>query len=139
MDGLNELRELERLVDQIRERAKLTMKQAAIGIPRALKPLTPIDTGHLRRSWKGRYSTYQTRIRNTAFYADFVESGTSRTRAQPMITPLLPTIEAELERSISTGTDFYLDGSAYPDTAQQLKDGYRSRYGSYGSEVGFEG
>jgi hypothetical protein len=60
-------------------------------------------------------------------------------RAQPMISPMLPIIEAEIERAIVTGTDFYIAGAAFSDPADQLKRAYQSKYGNYGSHVAFSG
>ena len=133
------IQQLSRLPDEIKADITKVMQQASVMIPNALKPATPIRTGHLRRSWKGRHSKFQARIRNTAFYADYIESGTSRMKAQPMIAPIMPVIEVELVRSITTGTDFYIRGGAFSDAATQLKEGYRSKYGSYGSQTGYSG
>jgi HK97 gp10 family phage protein len=131
--------ELSRLPEEIKNDIAKVIAQAATGIPNALKPLTPIRTGHLRRSWKGTHTKFQGRVSNTAAYAAFVEFGTSRSRAQPMLSPLIPLIEVEIERAIMTGTDFYLKGAAFTDRATQLKQGYKSKYGNYGSHRGYSG
>lgn len=54
-----------------------------------------------------------------------------------MLTPMLPVIEAEVERAIRTGTDFYIKGGAFTDRATQLKNAYKSQYGNYGSHRGY--
>jgi hypothetical protein len=115
------------------------MGQMATQLPPVLGARTPVDTGHMRQSWKTRHFSYQVKLRNTAFYSDFVENGTSRMKAQPTITPMLPIIEAEIERAILSGTDFYLSGGAFPDRATQIKQGYQKKYGNYGSARGFSG
>lgn len=131
--------QLRRLPDQVKGDIVKVMGQMADQLPNVLQPRTPIRTGHLRRSWKTRHSVYQVKLRNTAFYSDYIETGTSKMRAQPMITPLLPVIEAEIERSILTGTDFYIRGGAFSDRASQLKTAYKSKYGNYGSQAGYSG
>ena len=132
------IQELSRLPDEIKADISKVMAQAAVVIPNVVRPRSPIKTGHLRRSWKGRSSRYQAVIRNTAAYAEYIESGTVKMAARPNLYLLLPEIEAELVRSISTGTDFYLRGGAFSDSASQLKAGYKSKYGNYGSQVGYE-
>ncbi len=129
--------ELQNLPEEIRRDIQKVMGQAAIVIPNVVRPRSPIDTGHLRRSWKGRASKYQAVIRNTAAYAEYIESGTVKMAARPNLYLLLPDIEAELERSILTGTDFYLKGGAFSDATTQLKQGYKNRYGNYGSHRGY--
>jgi Bacteriophage HK97-gp10, putative tail-component len=133
------IQQLARLPDDLKRDISKVMQQVSVGVPNAVRPITPIDTGHLRRSWRGRHSKFAVQIRNTAFYSDWIENGTKRMRARPMISPMLPLIEAEIERAIVTGTDWYLPGSAFSDPADQLKRTYRSKYGSYGSHVGFSG
>lgn len=132
--------QIRRLPDEVVADVIKVMGQVSAQVPNVLGPITPIDTGHMRQSWKGRHNgKFQTTIRNTAYYSDFVENGTSRMKAQPTITPMLPIIEAEIFRAVSTGTDFYLSGGAFPDRANQLKTAYKSKYGNYGSQVGFSG
>jgi HK97 gp10 family phage protein len=130
---------LTRLPDQIKADIVKVMGQLAQQLPPALQAVTPVDTGHLKQSWKTRHFSYQVKLRNTAFYSDFVENGTSRMKAQPMITPMLPGIEAEIERAILSGTDLYLKNGQFPDRATQLKTAYKSKYGNYGSARGFRG
>jgi hypothetical protein len=131
--------QLARLPEEIKRDIEKVMGQMATQLPNVLQPVTPVRTGHLKRSWKTRASRYQVKLRNTAFYSDYVENGTSRMRAQPMITPMLPMIESEIERAILTGTDFYLRGGAFSDRASQLKTAYKSKYGNYGSQAGYSG
>jgi HK97 gp10 family phage protein len=131
--------QLSRLPEEIQKDIIKVMGQVAIAVPNSLRPVTPIRTGHLRQSWKSRHFKYQVKIRNTAFYSDFVENGTSRMQARPMISPLIPVIESEIERAITTGTDFYIRGGAFTDRATQLKNAYQQKYGNYGSQQGFSG
>lgn len=131
--------QLQNISEQVKRDIEKVMSQMATQLPAVMQAVTPVDTGHMRASWKTRHSTYQVKLRNTAFYSDYIENGTSRMKAQPMIAPMLPIIEAEIERSITTGTDFYLRGGAFPDRATQLQTGYRSRYGNYGSHRGYSG
>lgn len=105
----------------------------------AAQARSPVRTGHLRSSWKGRSSTFKGTVRNTAYYAEYVEYGTSRSRAQPMIEPLVPIVEAEMSRAISTGTPFNLGQSGYVDPVDELRRNYQERYGNYGSQRGYSG
>lgn len=105
----------------------------------AAQARSPVRTGHLRSSWRGRASTYKGTVRNTAYYAEYVEYGTSRSRAQPMIEPLVPIVEAEMSRAISTGTPFNLGQSGYVDPVDELRRNYQERYGNYGSQRGYSG
>lgn len=105
----------------------------------AAQARSPVRTGHLRSSWKGRSSTFNGTVRNTAYYAEYVEYGTSRSRAQPMIEPLVPIVEAEMSRAISTGTTFNLGQSGYVDPVDELRRNYQERYGNYGSQRGYSG
>jgi len=127
------------LGQQIIKDATKVMGQVADQVPNAVMQVTPVDTGHLKRSWKSRSSGLQVKILNNAFYSGYVENGTSRSRAQPMITPMIPRIEAEIERAIVTGTDFNIRGGSYSDPSDQLRRAYRARYGSYGSGAGYRG
>lgn len=113
------------------------ISQAPKQVVNVVRPRTPVRTGHLRRSWKSRNSQFSFIIRNTAAYAEYVESGTSRMAARPNLYPLLPTILDELNRAIKTGTDFSLPGGAYSDPVDDLKSAYKQKYGSYGSHKGF--
>jgi hypothetical protein len=131
--------QLSRLPEDIKADITTVMEQMSVQLPNVLGPLTPVDTGHMRQSWKTRRFSYQVKLRNTAFYSDYVENGTKRMKAQPTITPMLPTIEGELERAITTGTDFYLRGGAFTDRATQLKNAYKAKYGKYGSQGGHSG
>ncbi len=129
--------QLSTLPDEIKKDIVKVMGQVAQGVPNVVRPRSPIRTGHLRRSWKSRHFSYQADIMNTAAYAEYVENGTSRMAARPNIYPLIPSITAEIERAILTGTDFYMKGSAFSDSTSQLKAGFRQTYGSYGSHVGY--
>jgi len=131
--------QLSTLPDFVKADITKVMGQLATQLPNALRPVTPVDTGHLKQSWKTRHTAYQVKLRNTAFYSDYIENGTKRMKAQPMINPMLPVIEAEIERAILSGTDFYLRGGAFSDRATQLKTAYKSKYGNYGSARGFSG
>lgn len=122
------------LPDEIKRDIVKVMGQAAQVIPNVVRPRSPIRTGHLRRSWKSRHYSFQTTIRNTAAYAEYIETGTRYMAPRPNLYPLIPEITAELERAITTGTDFYMKGGAFSDSASQLKAGYESKYGRYGSQ-----
>lgn len=131
--------QLDQLPRGIQESIARVMGQVSVAVPNALAPLTPVDTGHLKQSWKGRHSNTQAQVFNTAFYAGFVESGTKRMKARPMITPMIDPVVQEIQRAILTGTDFSIPGGAFSDPATQLKSAYKKKYGNYGSQRGYRG
>ena len=115
------------------------ISQAATQIPNVVQPKTPVKTGHLKRSWKTRHTERNLKIINSAFYSGYVEDGTSKMGARPMIGPIVPAIVSELVRAIESGTDFNLSGGAYLDPTTQLRNAYKQKYGSYGSGSGYSG
>jgi hypothetical protein len=127
------------IVEEIKSSISNTIEQAITQSRSVIQARTPVDTGHLRNSWRGRYTTYKGTLRNTAYYAEYVEYGTKRSRAQPMLEPLIPVIEAELARSVSTGKPFNLGSVGYQDPNDALRETYREQYGNYGSQRGYSG
>lgn len=129
----------EQIVGQLKKEMADLMLAVVSQTRSAAQARSPVRTGHLRSSWRGRSSTFKGTVRNTAYYAEYVEYGTSRSRAQPMIEPLVPIVEAEMSRAISTGTPFNLGQSGYVDPVDELRRNYQERYGNYGSQRGYSG
>jgi HK97 gp10 family phage protein len=136
MEGLDQL---EGIAEQLLKDVEKLIDQVADQVPNVLKQRTPVDTGHLKRSWRSRQTTKSVTVRNTAFYAGFVEYGTSRSKAQPMLTPLIPMIESELDRAFRTGTDFNLSGGSFKDPVDQLREAYQAKYKGYGNQKSYRG
>ena len=136
MDGLDQL---DQLSEDLKKQVAKLVAQVADQVPNVIKPITPVRTGHLKRSWRSRQSTYQATVQNTAYYAGFVEHGTKKMAARPMITPLVPQIEQELARAWETGTDFYLRGGAFKDPVDMLREQYQAKYGGYGNHRSYRG
>ena len=131
------LDDVARQADELKARAIKIMEQVSIQVPKLARPRTPIDTGNLRRKWSGRHFNYQATIRNTAPYAEFVDGGTKRMQARPMLSPMMPFVLSEIASAFQEGRSFNL-GSELPDdeaTAQKKK--YKEKYGNYGSQRGY--
>ena len=137
MSDFSEARE--QIVGQLKKEMRDLMLAVVSQTRSAAQARSPVRTGHLRSSWRGRSSTFKGTVRNTAYYAQFVEYGTSKQRSQPMIEPLIPIVEGEMSRSISTGTPFNLGQSGYVDPVDELRRNYQERYGNYGSQRGYSG
>jgi HK97 gp10 family phage protein len=77
------------------------------------RQLAPVDTGNLRESIGYRYEKAAFRIvlYAKAFYAEFVEMGTSKTRAQPFIRPTL----AEMNKFLGNAVKFRGSFPSTPD------------------------
>jgi hypothetical protein len=137
------------MVEQISREVDLAMEAIAIQGREAIQAITPAPptpsgqryqrTGHLRRSWRSRHSATRVVIRNTAYYADFVDQGTKKMPARPMVDPIRDLIEPEFVRAISTSTPFNLSAPRYLDPVDQQRKAYQSRYSTYGSHKSFRG
>ncbi|KDE60619.1 hypothetical protein EL22_00055 [Halostagnicola sp. A56] len=91
---------IEEADDQLVER----MEEAEQNIQKEAQQRSPVDTGNLRASWTGlteaRGGTIMTEVGNTANYAEFVERGTSKMSAQPMLRPAMDRELMALTRDI---------------------------------------
>lgn len=90
IEGLDQfLQFTDSLADEIESEAKKLIMKTAFQTEGSAKRLTPVDTGHLRRSIStkiengGLKATVSTNIE----YAMAVEYGTSKQMAQPYMTP----------------------------------------------------
>lgn len=54
---------------------------------------TPVDTGRLRSNWQAELEANGIRFHNDTPYGIFVEMGTYKMRAQPMLAPSIPEIQ----------------------------------------------
>lgn len=78
----------------IRSAAK---KAAAYGQLR-IQARTPVRTGQLKAAWKVKLEGYGVRVTNEKKYAIFVEMGTERMAARPMVAPTVDDIRKEFKR-----------------------------------------
>lgn len=69
--------QLQNIPEQVRADITKVMGQMATQLPPVMQAVTPVDTGHMRASWKTRQHSYQVKLRNTAFYSDYIENGTA--------------------------------------------------------------
>ncbi|GAB3669550.1 HK97-gp10 family putative phage morphogenesis protein [Halopiger thermotolerans] len=96
--------ELAKMVVLADERLVSRMEEAAQNMQKGAQQRTPVDTGNLRASWRAETrtprSTITTEVGNTADYAEYVEKGTRKMAAQPMLRPALDREQRELVRDI---------------------------------------
>ena len=131
------LDDIAKQADELKQLAIKIMGQVAEQVPKLVRPRTPIDTGNLRRKWTSRHYNYQTTIRNTAPYAEFVDGGTKKMQARPMLSPMLPLIESEIYSAFQEGRSFNLGSELPDDEATTQKKKYKAKYGNYGSQRGY--
>ena len=95
MDDLNRL--VATLTDKTNgmdSRSSLIVRKAALDVEAYAKQYVPVDTGFLKNSIHAVIRTnswrvYAAEVIAEAFYANFVESGTSRMSPQPFMGPAL--------------------------------------------------
>lgn len=94
----------ETMVEETDDRLVERMEEAEQNIQKEAQQRSPVDTGNLRASWTGlteaRRGTIMTEVGNTTDYAEFVERGTSKMAAQPMLRPALDREQMALIRDI---------------------------------------
>ncbi|WP_435552755.1 HK97-gp10 family putative phage morphogenesis protein [Natrinema sp. CGMCC1.2065] len=94
----------ESMVESADDQLMKRMEEAEQNIQKEAQQRSPVDTGNLRASWTGlteaRRGTIMTEVGNTADYAEFVEKGTSKMAAQPMLRPAMDREQMALIRDI---------------------------------------
>lgn len=94
----------EDLVDEADDRLVERMEEAEQNIQKEAQQRSPVDTGNLRASWTGlteaRRGTIMTEVGNTTDYAEYIEKGTSKMAAQPMLRPAMDREQMQLIRDI---------------------------------------
>lgn len=72
-----------------RESVKRIIAETATKIDRDAVALTPVDTGNLKSGWHTQYflNGFTAEVSNPVYYAPYIEFGTVKMRAQPMLTP----------------------------------------------------
>jgi HK97 gp10 family phage protein len=95
MDDLNRLvATLTDKTDGMDSRSSLIVRKAAHDVEAYAKQYVPVDTGFLKNSihtviTANKWRVYAADVIADAFYANFVESGTSRMSPQPFMGPAL--------------------------------------------------
>ncbi len=83
----------------------VAMEMASLFVEGAAKKLAPVDTGLLRTSINHRITKKAGKVNGdigtTVEYAPFVEFPTSRTEAQPFLTPALNDNKATIQKIIT--------------------------------------
>ena len=82
---------------EIREAVKETAEYARQILP----PVTPKDTGRMSRSWSVKAGDRTLRIQNLAPYSGFVEYGTRKMKARPVMTDSLPAIASFFKETLA--------------------------------------
>ena len=76
------------VIRQLEEKTKEALKDVGLYVEGQAKLITPVDTGNLRGSISHRLaSDVEVQIGSDVEYAIYIEKGTSRTKAQPYLTP----------------------------------------------------
>lgn len=66
----------------------------------ALQFVTPVDTGRLKSGWSIQTAGRGLRISNPTPYSTYVEMGTRKMRAQPMVSYALPHIQSVFRQAL---------------------------------------
>jgi HK97 gp10 family phage protein len=80
------------------------VKTAAVETQNDAKSASPVDTGALRSGWqmreRGKTNGIEVEVFNVVPYAGYVEYGTRKQRAQPMLRPAVNKAVAKLKTKI---------------------------------------
>ncbi|AXR78987.1 HK97-gp10 family putative phage morphogenesis protein [Natrarchaeobaculum sulfurireducens] len=94
----------EEMLAESDEELVVAMTESSLEIEADARRRSPVDTGNLRGAWTSEVETEGetiiAEIGNEAAYAAFVEFGTNRMAAQPMIRPAIEREIRDLERRI---------------------------------------
>lgn len=94
----------ESMVEETDDRLFERMQEAQQNIQKEAQQRSPVITGNLKGSWRGlteaRRGTIMTEVGNTANYAEYIEKGTSKMAAQPMLRPAIDREQMALIRDI---------------------------------------
>lgn len=99
---------------EIREAIQETAKFAREILP----PETPKDTGRMSRSWVVNVGDRTIRIQNFAPYSGFVNYGTRRMKARPVLEDNLPRIEAHFKETLADKVEAKLGARPTKPTRQ---------------------
>lgn len=86
----------------VREKLSQHIRRTALNMETETKSRTPVRTGLLRSSWTTEMVSELTAIMGTNVnYAVFVEYGTRKMAARPMLTPAVEAVRADFETGIT--------------------------------------
>ncbi|MDW0112158.1 HK97 gp10 family phage protein [Sporosarcina saromensis] len=95
---------IERMPAKLNDEAKKAIHTRTLEMEANAKSLSPIDTGHLRRSLNSTFSDEGSstvgEVSTVVEYAPFVEFGTSKQAAQPFLTPSFVNASKNLEADL---------------------------------------
>ena len=74
---------------KVKKAAEQALKDTVLDIERDAKSLSPVLTGHHRRSIQSQASALEGQVNSTSGYGGYLEIGTSKMRAQPHFKPAL--------------------------------------------------
>lgn len=91
---------LDRLIDEAPELMESIVEETAIRVDAEAKKKCPVDTGNLRASISMEIDGFEAEVGTNVEYASFVEYGTSKSAAQPFMTPAKQKVENEMEKIV---------------------------------------
>lgn len=108
LDGLGNLKK------NLRSRAGIEVRKAALAVEAEAKTLAPVDTGALRNSIQAEKHPSQAftwQVKVGMEYGAFVEYGTVNAPAQPFLTPAVEHIRPQLKANLAKMMDDPLEGA----------------------------
>lgn len=87
--------EFEKIASELPVKAAAVVHETALEVSARTKASTPVRTGKLQRGWYVRHEgAFRSRIANQTRYWPFVEFGTHKMPAHPMVTPAVEGLRA---------------------------------------------
>lgn len=90
-----------RMIKDAPEMMEAIVEDVALRVDKEAKKNCPVDTGNLRGSITVDINGVEAEVGTNVEYAPFVEYGTSRSKAQPFMTPAKQTVEGQLNKIIA--------------------------------------
>ena len=84
------------------------VEDIGLRIDKEAKKNCPVDTGNLRASITVDINGVEAEVGTDVEYAPFVEYGTSKSKAQPFMTPAKQTVEGQLNKIIEKEVKKYV-------------------------------
>ena len=97
-----------RLIKDAPELMEDIVEQTALRVDKEAKKNCPVDTGNLRASISIDLNGMEAEVGTNVEYAPFIEYGTSKSKAQPFLTPAKQTVEGQLDKIIKKEVEKYV-------------------------------
>ena len=92
--------DIEGLIKRMPDMVDRVVAKAALDTEAHAKVLVPVDTGNLKNSIGSTIEGPHAEVGPTASYGEYVELGTSHTRAQPYMGPAVDTVAPQMVRAL---------------------------------------